>query len=249
MLGRIKKLPSKIMFIFSAPRCVSCRSRLDIDDKAICKNCLEKYEKSKNRNCSVCAKILSECICPPYYLKAHFVTELSKLVRYNTGEGSEVSSRIIYRMKKKQRADVTGFMADELTNALLKTHADLPPDALVTNVPNRKRAISERGFDHAEVLAKSVAKNLNLEFKHLLISKAKKPQKSMTHLERRKNAQFDLIGEPDLKGRTVIIVDDVVTSGASMGNSATMIKSLRPKKIIGITVAIAYKDDKIGKSE
>lgn len=245
MLGRIKNLLSKALFGISAPRCVSCRQRLGSSDRAICHECFEKYLTSKERGCSVCSKRLSECSCPCYYLKTHFVSSLSKLVRYNVGYGSDVSSRIIYRMKKKRRRDVIDFVAEEMAECILKSHSELSADTLVTHVPNRSSAIRERGFDHAEVLAQAVADRLGLEFKPLLVSLSKLPQKSMSGHDRVKNARFDLICETDLSGRDVIIIDDVVTSGASMGNSASMIRALRPRHIYGAAVAIAYKDEKI----
>lgn len=242
MLGRIFK---SILHRVSVPKCVSCKRMLSMDDRALCANCLKIYNEEKTRSCSNCSKAMPECSCQNYYLKTHFVSSLSKLVRYTPGSGKKPSSGIIFKMKNKPREDVIGFVADQLTESILNSNPDISPTTVVTNVPNRRSAIRYRGFDHAQVLAVAVAKRLNLEFMPLLVSKAKLPQKSMSGKERIKNARFDLIAEPDIKGRDILLIDDVVTSGASMGNSATVLKSLRPKRIIGATVAIAYKDEKI----
>lgn len=245
MLGRIKNAASIILLKLSVPKCACCKKRLLYEEKALCKDCAQKYSEAKTRGCSVCSKLLSECSCQNYYLKTHFVKGLSKLVRYNSGGQSDVTSRLIFKMKNKRREDVLSFVADDMADSISKVFPDLPCDTIVTYVPNRKAAIKERGFDHAGVLCEFVAKRLNFEFKPLLRSTATRAQKSLTQLERQANAQFELFGEADIKGRTVLIIDDVVTSGASMGNSASMIRTLRPKSIYGAAVAIAYKDEKI----
>lgn len=245
MPGRIKNFFDSILFRISVPRCVCCKRALAADSRALCPECLKDYNEAKTRSCSQCSRVLPECTCPNYYLKCHFVSSLSKLVRYDYSGRTKSASRMIFKMKNKRRDDVIDFVSEELTESLLISNPSLPADTIVTNVPNRKSAIRSRGFDHAEVLARAVAKKLGLEYMSLLVSEAKLPQKSMKNEDRFKNAKFDLKSEPNIKGRHVIIVDDVVTSGASMGNSASMIRSLGTKKIIGATVAIAYKDEKI----
>ena len=144
-------------------------------------------------------------------------------------------------MKKRSRKDVTDFFSDELIGAIKNSVSDFS-DTVITNVPNRKSEIRERGMDHAAVLAKAVAQKLGIEYRPLLVSLSKYAQKSLTAAERLSNADFDLITDESLKGKTVIIIDDIVTTGASMGKSATMIKALGPKRIIGACLAIAYFD-------
>ncbi len=245
MLGRIDESIKSLLFKLSVPKCVACRKKLLPEDLALCKSCLGKYKEARTRSCSVCSRVLSECTCPNYYLKTHFVKGLSKLVRYNTGQNGDVTLRLIFKMKNKRRWDVLDFVSGEMAEAINNAFPTLPLDTIVTNVPNRKSAIRERGFDHAGVLSEAVAKKLGLEYMPLLVSMASIAQKSLTQQERQANARFDLIGEPDIKGRTVLIIDDVVTSGASMGNSAAVLRILRPKCIYGAAVAIAYKDEKI----
>ena len=245
MLGRIDKFANSLLFKLSVPKCVCCRKRLLNNEKALCEICLNKYREAKTRSCSICSKILSECSCQNLYLKTHFVKGLSKLVRYNSGVQRDVALRLIINMKNKRREDVLDFVAHEMVKSINTVFTSLPHDTVVTYVPNRKSAIRERGFDHAGVLAEAVAKRLNFEFMPLLKSTATKAQKSLTQLQRQANARFELLGDPDIKGRTVLIIDDVVTSGASMGNSASMIRALRPQNIYGAAVAIAYKDERI----
>ena len=61
--------------------------------------------------------------------------------------------------------------------------------------------------------------------------------------ERIKNARFNYVkNPPDVKGRRILLVDDIVTTGASLGNSAALIRGLHPKEIVGVALSVAYRD-------
>ena len=233
----------KVLFALSVPKCLACRARLSEEDRALCHSCYEKYREIKTRNCARCSKLLGECSCTNEYLSRHFVKGLAKVYRYRATEDFMAANSIVYRLKKKNRKDALDFLAEEVAASIMASLPEFSSDAIVTHVPNRKSAIIQYGFDHAELLGRAVADKLGLEFMPLLTSLSKKPQKEMRGDARYANATFDLISEPDIKGREVIIVDDIVTTGASMGNSATILRSLRPKAIYGACVGIAYYDD------
>ena len=134
------------------------------------------------------------------------------------------------------------FLSGELTEALSAEINDFE-NVVITNVPRRKPSILKYGYDHAAVIARLVAKHTGAEYASLLISKAEKVQKRLQREERIKNASFAYKKKlPDLKGKTVIVVDDIVTTGASMGACAALIRGLGPKTIIGAAISIAYKD-------
>ena len=153
-------------------------------------------------------------------------------------------NKLIYSLKQDNRQDVIDFLADEISVSINKCIDKDLSTYVVTNVPRRKGAIVEFGYDHAERLAKAVADKLNIEYVQLLKSKSKKPQKSVYGQTRIENAKFEYKCEKDftLKGKCVILIDDIVTTGASMTNCATLIRGLRPKKIIGACLGTAYKE-------
>ena len=60
--------------------------------------------------------------------------------------------------------------------------------------------------------------------------------------DRFKNALYDYKKPYILEGERVILIDDIVTTGASMGACATLIKGLGAKEIVGACMAVAYRD-------
>ena len=224
------------------PCCVFCGERLEISEQALCKKCKEAYLDYKERKCSICSKPLYQCSCPSEYLDSHFIHKHIKVFRYKASEKSP-ANELIFKLKRENRRDVINFIADELTNSI-RHSVKIDKETIFTCVPRRKRAKAQYGIDHAERLSKAVAKNFSAEYKSLLKSKAKTAQKKAESTEKRiENAKFQLIDENiDLSGKTVILIDDIVTTGASMGAAAFNIKALGPKRIIGASIAITYKD-------
>ena len=241
----LKELYERLMYLMTVPKCVCCGEKLSFYDRCLCPSCLSEYEAWKGRNCSVCTNLLPYCTCSNYYLKTHYVHKVIKVYRYKSINVDTPQNRVIYALKQSNRSDVFDFLAEELSESITN-NLDLTDKEgyVITNVPRRPRAIRKFGYDHAKVLAKRVGKILGIEYRCLLVSRAKKAQKKLYKYDRRRNAKFRYKrkNEIDLSGKTVIIVDDIITTGASVGIAAAMIRALGTKKLIGASVGIAYKD-------
>ncbi len=232
---------NKVLFSVSVPRCVGCGIRLKEAGSPLCPECYSEYLNAKTRNCSLCSNKLSECTCTNMYLKKHYIHRLIKVYRYVYSEKLP-SNLLIYSLKRDNRHDVIEFLASELANAI-KNSVSPQKDFIITYVPRRKSAIRKYGIDHSMQLAYELSRLLGTEFASVLISNAKAPQKKLTAKERAENASYTLKPQhPELKGKTVILVDDIVTTGSSMGACARLLHSLGAKKIIGACISIAYRD-------
>ena len=237
----IKEISDRALFALSVPKCVCCRERLDYGQNAFCPKCYSEFEEIKTRNCSRCSKKLSECDCSNAYLEAHFVRRVVKSFRYLIREETNAANALVFSLKKDNRKDVLNLCTKEMA-AAIRNSIEAPESYILTNVPRRRAAIIEYGIDHSALLAEAVAKELRAEYIPLLKSQSQKPQKSLERKERLKNVEFDLIKEIDLTGKSVIIVDDIITTGASMGAAAALLRSLGAKNIVAAALAIAYKD-------
>lgn len=237
---------NRTAFLLSVPKCVFCGEKLDYTDRCLCKSCKEIYENQKERNCSRCAKKLNTCDCTSEYLLSHYVKRVIKVYRYDSKREPLPGDYLIYSLKQDNRRDVFAFLADELCEALRSSlDFDSSPDSyIITNVPRRPAAIRSYGYDHSSVLAKYVSKRLGIRYVSLLKSRARKPQKETGGDNRLKNVNIDYRKrrQQSLKGKSVIIIDDIITTGASMGSCAAMIRALGTRKIIGACLAVAYKD-------
>ena len=180
---------------------------------------------------------------PEGNLEAHFVKRHFKVLRYENREENSVANELIYSLKRDNRADVREFIASEMAKTL-EDFVSGREDIIFTNVPRRRAAIINYGMDHAADVAKILAKHFNCEYRSILYSESTKPQKSTHGDERESNVEFE-IKETDpepLVGKTVVIVDDIVTTGASVATAGALIRSLGAKDIVAASFASTYKD-------
>ncbi len=201
-----------------------------------------KYEEWKREiDCSRCANILSQCSCGNKLLAENHIHKVFKLYKYRAYQEDNPNKRIIYALKEDNRIDVFDFLADELANAIKSSNLKCKR-LIVTNVPRRPKGISTFGYDHAAELAKRVANRLDARYVSFLKSKSRKSQKESCN--RQKNVRL-VLKRGDwsfMKGSTVLIIDDIITTGNSIVAVSNHLKKLGVKKRIAGCIAIAYKD-------
>ena len=236
-------LYDKILYLFTAPRCVHCGERMEIDDVALCKVCRAEFDDRIRRTCSVCAKPLYECSCTTKYLDAHYIHKHIKVYRY-LNRDNLVTNNLIYSLKRDNRRDVLNLLSEELASSIVCT-LENPEAYVVTNIPRMRSSIVKYGIDHAECLAKAVARKIGAKYVKLLKSRAKQEQKHSGDREGRlKNTNMTVKEKTRaVDGKNVIIIDDVVTTGASMATAAMLLKSIGAKNIVAASIAAAYKDE------
>jgi len=128
------------------------------------------------------------------------------------------------------------FLAKERHFSIL---ADNP---FIIYVPLHYRRFNWRGFNQAEIIAKMIAEitNLRIEDSALIRSSISKPQaeidKKSERLENMMN-QFRISTDKNIKGKTLLLIDDVCTTGATLNECARILKEAGAKKVIGFVIA------------
>ena len=113
-------------------------------------------------------------------------------------------------------------------------------DNLIVPVPLSKKRLRWRGFNQAELLARKVAENysLALDTENLIRIKHKKPQAKLNEIHRLENVKecFGWWGN-NLNKKNIILVDDVVTTGATLNECAKVLKQNGAGEVWGLVVA------------
>jgi len=95
---------------------------------------------------------------------------------------------------------------------------------IVVPVPLHRRRLWQRGFNQSAILASEIARRLKVELEVSGLARIRftKPQTARDHAERQRNVRDAFFATPNrVKGRRVLLVDDVVTTGATVNECAT----------------------------
>lgn len=118
--------------------------------------------------------------------------------------------------------------------------AEMRTADILTSVPSHPIRLRERGYNQAQVLARSLAQAVGRPYLPLL--KRVRYTPSQTHLkkeERAKNIKsaFQALDSASLKGKRVLLVDDVCTTGATLNECAKTLRRAGSGKVFSLTIA------------
>ena len=131
-----------------------------------------------------------------------------------------------------------GRLLGELFADALAERGDPLPDRIVP-VPLHPRRLRERGFNQALELARPVAKKLQRPLSASLCQRIRNTpaQADLPWKERRKNIRHAFQCTADVTGQTILLVDDVMTTGSSLDECARTLKLHGAKAVIALVVA------------
>jgi len=166
-------------------------------------------------------------------------------VYYLHGKISPTQNRLIFYVKRNRTKRVFRFLAIELADSIgemLNAERVPPEGVLVTYVPRRRRAQAEYGVDQAKALAAELARELSVPLVPTLkrSGRYQKPQKQLSGKERFREVKkaYLLKKKTDVRGKDVILVDDTVTTGATMATCVRLLKKAGAKRVFCASVAV-----------
>lgn len=207
---------------FIPPACLLCGSTTRM---SICAGCLTDLPWHDVPQCPVCAtptprgEVCGRCLKhPPAY--DHTLAALTYRFPLD---------RLIPRLKYQARLAVAPALADSLA----RTVADAPRPDRVIPMPLHPTRLRERGFNHAGEIARDVADALALplDIESCQRIRDTPPQQALKLDARRRNVRNAFICREILRDEHVAIVDDVMTSGASLDELAATLKRAGARKV------------------
>jgi predicted amidophosphoribosyltransferase len=105
---------------------------------------------------------------------------------------------------------------------------------VVTWAPTTVARRRQRGFDHAELLARSVARGLSVPARSLLRREPGPPQTGLAAAARRRGPVFAAARRAS---RSVLLVDDVATTGATLAAAAAALRGAGAQRVVAVTAA------------
>ncbi len=214
------KIGSFLKDLCFPPRCVFCDEVIAPKERPVCPRCIQQgLPRIIEMTCPHCGREKREfCTCK----WDNFLTDGIAAPFYFDGPVETG----VYRMKSVEDVDRTRYFVQEMLETAFSAFGDREIN-YVTAVPMRPEALSARGFNQAEWLARELSRSLHVPYAQLLQKCLDTPsQKGLTAEQRRVNllGAFDIKTRIPLAGSRILLVDDVVTTGSTTNECAKMLK-------------------------
>lgn len=250
-------MSSLLLNLLFPPRCAGCDGLIPIrdwrrGDECLCRACRAAWEMAKLEHCPQCHEPMLDCRCMTYLLEESGMQTLRKLMWYGMPDSKQrtVGDRLLYRVKDGHVIAYEKFLADQLSHGVLSEmkyrgwlmtdeQGNLPFETVVTYCPRSPRKVREKGTDQAERMARHLASRLGLPFVPMLARRDNAEQKTLDREERRRHAShsYHLRRGASVALKRVILVDDIVTTGASMAACTEVLLDGGALSVIGVAVA------------
>ena len=202
----------------------------------ICTDCFRDFVKVNwVQRCHICGQ---ETRVGMVHVECKENSHLDGLIYMSNFEG--ITKTLIHDGKYNLYFTIYSDLAEILGN-YLKIYK-IPAGSILTSVPLHRSKKSKRGFNQADLLAKKLAKKLDLEYEELLKrEKNTKTQVAFDKSDREQNLRgafsFLSTSVPILETQAIYIVDDVFTTGTTLNECARILKEAGFKFVYGITIA------------
>ncbi len=142
--------------------------------------------------------------------------------------------RMLQQLKYGHQLALAGWFGERLGTIAANLDADL-----IVPMPLHPRRLAARGFNQALEIARSLPRHTGAVLAATVCERVREtaPQEGLTLLQRRRNLRHAFACRSDLSGRHVLLVDDVVTTGASIDECARTLRLHGARHITVLTVA------------
>ncbi len=229
--------------LFPAP-CRLCEGLLDTASRVpICTACLDSLTPQEGPICSVCGRTLvslqvvgeKEVLCRLCLLQTYGFDRARSYALY---DGPIV--RAVTLLKYEPIAPLGAWFAGRLAKMLLAEFGAALAD-IVVPVPLHPARQRERGYNQAELIARPLARSLGLRFRAALLVRTKpRPDKLRLTLHERwetVRGAFAPRRGSQVDNLRVLLVDDVMTTGATLDACARALREAGAAQVFGVTVA------------
>jgi ComF family protein len=238
---------SALTNISRLPVCMPCMERIVPIDGVLCRACGEKLFTAQLPD------VLPEAQPPLCPMCRRAAPRFKRAVAYGSyaAELRDLIHLFKYRQVKSAGPHLARMLEQAMTNAALDFSRHTPADpVLVCPVPLWPGKRRTRGFNQAEELARILARarrpaaSIQLDTVSLVRKRDTASQTGLTRQQRQANLRgaFAVAHPERVAGRTVLIVDDVMTTGTTAGECARVLLKAGAKEVFVATVARATRD-------
>jgi ComF family protein len=217
--------------------CVNCKKFGDF----LCPNCFSRLSFDTKNICVVCGRASFDGLTHPACLNKYSLDGSFTCIVYNS-----ISKKIVYQFKYKPHLlALKNFLTDLMYESLIQNEEFiriLNGKVFFIPIPLSEFKYKKRGYNQAEILAKELSKRFNKPIVNCLIRiKETKSQVKLNKKERRENIKgvfmVDKKHSAKIQNKHVILVDDVLTTGSTFSEAASVLKHCGVRQVWAVALA------------
>lgn len=233
LTNKIKKF---FLDLFFPKNCLGCKQ----PDTYLCQGCFNKVPLASNNACFFCEEITGQGrICIDCKKEKYLDRVIS---------ASEYKNLLVRELIRAFKYHYVRELAAPLSQLTIRAMENLgfgfqKIDFVVIPVPLFKHRLHYRGFNQAELIAEEIAKRFKLPIQTNALKRkiSRAPQAKISDIEKRKaniKNSFGIGTEINsIENKIVLLVDDVITTGATLSEAARILKQNNAKEVWSITIA------------
>ncbi len=217
MSNFLKKLKREVICLFFPNRCAVCNRVVDSSIRYCC-DCEEKLHRVPPYIAEICSFTGNNLMRTSQ--KAAFDGYAAPF--FHEAGGRE----LIYNFKFHNRSELKEVLADEMADSFRKYLSEHSFD-FICGVPFTFSGKLRRGYDQVDLLCRELSKRLSIPYERLLKQvRRKKPQHTLRAHGRFLNVKgiYALRKGVNIKEKTILLVDDIITTGATVNECARVLK-------------------------
>ena len=223
--------------------CPICRNLLKREEKDICDDCWKALALLPSPYCPYCKSFLED----KHEITNHQCAYLRRskdrriLAVRSLGTFDAYYKKLVHRLKYDKKIHLGRRLAQRL-GEIISQEKDFAGCDVVIPVPLHRARQRERGFNQSEILAEGISQATGLPLVKDVLER-KKNTKDQTYLNIQQRAEnvrgaFVVIHPYKIGDKNVILVDDVMTTGATLNECARMLLDSGAKNVFGITLTV-----------
>jgi len=243
----LKKAADIFLQLLFPRRCPGCDSILKVkllnvgEPPFICRECEEQIQFPSEPRCLICSRPISDDaseFCPECQKAKRFFDKGVSLMVHD-----DMARKIIYGLKYKGAADHADFLGYEL-GAQYKDVIMAWGARAIIPIPLHKKRYKQRGYNQAELIAKALVRfmgpdaGLFVDTDLVVRNYNTQPLKTLDGNMRANNIRKAFKITEKGKYESVILVDDIYTTGATLNECAKMLKRAGVKHVFFLTASI-----------